>query len=242
MNNRLQNLRRLGQRQSNIASPLVAETKSSAGRYHAFPPARRRVAMPCPPRSDRRHIRLRRESTNLNPPRIPARPNPAVAPDSLAAKQSEHHTAPRDQPAPVPPDSVDARFEHPESRKPRRTTRGRNVARSRSHPPFAIRHRTRHPRRWEWIPARSLRSRARLNAASSRSPLRRRASGRPLNNASCEWSSRGPHLGPPPSPRDTHYRPAGKRSGGLARDVIRAPVCTPSGRFFQYLFTILEIT
>src|SRR5207247_4107083 len=176
MNNRLLNLSQLSQRQSNIASPLVAETKSSAGRYHAFPPARRRVAMPCPPRSDRRHIRLRRESTNLNPPRIPARPDPAVAPDSLAAKQSEHHTAPRDQPAPVLPDAVDARFDHPESRKPRRTTRGRNVARSRSHPPFAIRHRTRHPRRWEWTPARSLRSRARLLKVPAPSPGQRATS------------------------------------------------------------------
>src|SRR5207245_9343163 len=96
MNNRLQNLRRLGQRQSNIASPLVAETKSSAGRYHAFPPARRRVAMPCPPRSDRRHIRLRRESTNLNPPRMPARPKPEGAADSHAVKTSHTPTAPPD--------------------------------------------------------------------------------------------------------------------------------------------------
>src|SRR5207249_12169601 len=174
--NRLQNFRWLGQRQSDIAYPPAPETKSSAGRYHAFPPPGRRAAMPSPLLLDRRRIRLRRESTNLSPPRTPARPDPVVPPDLRGARQSEHRAALRDQREPVPRDSVDARFEHPGSRRPRRTTRGRNAARSRSHPPFAIRHRTRHPRRWEWIPARSLRSRARLNAASSESPLRRRAS------------------------------------------------------------------
>src|SRR5437899_4548130 len=63
------------------ANPPAPETKSSAGRYHAFSPARRRAAMPGPLLLDRRRIRLRRESTNLNPPRTPARPDPAVPPD-----------------------------------------------------------------------------------------------------------------------------------------------------------------
>src|SRR5437868_1859467 len=83
--NRLQNFRWLGQGQSDIAYPPAPETKSSAGRYHAFPSARRRAAMPGPLLLDRRRIRLRRASTNLNPPRTPARPDPAVPPDRRGA-------------------------------------------------------------------------------------------------------------------------------------------------------------
>src|SRR5205807_8863350 len=94
--NRLQNFRWLSQRQSDIAYPPAPQTNSSAGRYHAFPPARRRAAMPGPLLLARRRIRLRRESTNLNPPRTPARPDPAVPPDSRGARPSEHRADIRD--------------------------------------------------------------------------------------------------------------------------------------------------